>query len=70
MRADTRQARVDRKASCYAYHDSAGFGMEFRSVADAYTHLSAVDGWLIVVNDGSAGIYRPESRWDATVEIA
>jgi hypothetical protein len=70
IRADARRRRVDRKAPCYAYHQSLGFGVGFPSVAAAYDHLGAVDGWLIIVSDGSAGIYRPESRWNETVEIA
>ena len=60
---------VNRKMRCYAFHSSTGFGEEFPSVANAYDRLSDSDGWLIVVSDGSAGIYRPEAHWDAEVEI-
>jgi len=70
IRPDAKRRAVDRRARCYAYHSSLGFGAEFPSVAEAYSKLGSDDGWLIIVSDGSAGIYRPESRWDAAVEIA
>jgi hypothetical protein len=69
IRLNARRGIVDRETRCYAYHTSVGFGGEFPSVADAYGRLSTTDGWLIVVSDGSDGIYRPEARWDAEVEI-
>lgn len=51
--------------SCFAYHDSLGFGVEFVSVHAAYERLSLDDGWLILLRDASAGIHRPEApRWD------
>lgn len=69
IRPNSRRGRVDRRAPCYAYHSSVGFGAEFSAVAEACDHLSGSDGWLIVLSDGSGGIYRPEARWDAEVEI-
>ena len=69
IRPDAQRGIVNRDAHCYAFHSSVGFGAEFPSVAEAYSRLSDADGWLIVVSDGSGGIYRPESRWDATIEI-
>lgn len=49
---------------CFVFHESLGFGVEFASVREAYDKLSLEDGWLILLRDGSAGIHRPEARWD------
>ena len=49
---------------CYVFHQPLGFGMEFNSVGEAYNQLSIDDGWLILVRDASAGIFRPEAKWD------
>jgi hypothetical protein len=40
-----------------------GFGAEFSTVREAYDELSLEDSWLIVLQDASAGIHRPEARW-------
>jgi len=69
IRPDVQYRFVNRSLRCFAYHSSVGFGAEFPSVDEAYDRLSIVDGWLIVLADGSGGIYRPEARWDAEVEI-
>ena len=50
---------------CYIFEERLGFGIEAPSVRAAYDQLSIQDSWLIVVRDASAGIHRPESRWDA-----
>lgn len=47
---------------CYVYYQPLGFGAEFSSVCEAYDQLSAEDSWLILLRDGSLGIYRPEGR--------
>jgi hypothetical protein len=70
--------RVVRKAggeafwssACYVFHEPLGFGVEFASVREAYDRLAVHDGWLIIVRDGSAGIHRPEARWDDEKFIA
>ena len=49
---------------CFVFHKPLGFGIEVASVREAYDELSVEDGWLILLRDGSAGIHRPESRWD------
>ena len=49
---------------CYVFHQPLGFGVEFASVRDAYDQLSVEDGWLILLHDATAGIHRPEARWD------
>lgn len=54
---------------CYAFHESVGFGTKFPTVRDAYERLSAIDGWLIILCDGSVGIYRPEGCWDSEVQM-
>ena len=54
---------------CFAFHASCGFGKEFPTVREAMAALGREDGWLIVVSDGSAGVYRPEARWDGQVVI-
>ena len=70
IRANAKRGRVNRKVSCYVFHQATGFGVDFESVAVACDYLNPLDGWLIVASDGSAGIYRPESNSDATVEFA
>jgi hypothetical protein len=49
---------------CYAFHARLGFGAEFLTVRNAYDELALDDSWLIVLQNGSAGIHRPEARWD------
>ena len=49
---------------CFVFCVQMGFGVEFNSVRDAYEKLSVGDSWLILLHDASAGIYRPEGRWD------
>ncbi|MFN0058055.1 MAG: hypothetical protein ACKVX7_06325 [Planctomycetota bacterium] len=50
---------------CFVFHQPLGFGVEFASVREAYDQLSLKDGWLILLRDASAGIHRPEAKWDA-----
>lgn len=50
---------------CFAFHSKLGFGAAYSKLTDAYNELSRDDSWLIVMQDGTAGIHRPESRWDA-----
>ena len=52
------------KKPCYVFHSRVGFGTEFLTVRDAYDELALDDSWLIVLQDASAGIHRPEARWD------
>jgi hypothetical protein len=49
---------------CFVFHAPLGFGIGFASVREAYDRLSVEDSWLIVLCDASAGIHRPEARWD------
>lgn len=55
---------------CFAFHARVGFGAEFASVREAYDELSLEDSWLIVPQDASARIHRPEWRWDAEKLLA
>jgi hypothetical protein len=55
---------------CFVFAETQGFGVEYVSVREAYEEVSSYDGWLIVLQDGSAGIHRPEGRWDAEKMIA
>jgi hypothetical protein len=50
---------------CYIFEERLGFGIEAPSARNAYDQLSIQDSWLIILRDASAGIHRPESRWDA-----
>ena len=50
---------------CFVFHAPMGFGVEFSTVRDAYAELSTDECWLIILDDASAGIHRPEGRWDA-----
>lgn len=65
-----RDRRSFQNNPCFAFHTSCGFGASFPSFSEAYDNLSLDDGWLILGTDGSFGVYRPESRWDAEVVIA
>jgi hypothetical protein len=49
---------------CFVFDERLGFGVEFASVREAYDALSVGDSWLILLRDASAGIHRPEARWD------
>jgi hypothetical protein len=55
---------------CFVFYAPLGFGVEFASVREAYHQLSLDDSWLILLRDASAGIHRPESRWDDEKLIA
>ena len=55
---------------CFAFHSRVGFGAEFPTVRKAYDELSMDDGWLILLQDASAAIHRPEARWDDEKLIA
>jgi hypothetical protein len=55
---------------CFVFAESQGFGVEYASVREAYEEVASYDGWLIVLQDGSAGIHRPEDRWDAEKMLA
>jgi hypothetical protein len=46
------------------FYSPLGFGVEFASVREAYEKLSIEDSWFIILHDASAGIHRPEARWD------
>src|SRR4051812_4457870 len=52
------------KKPCFVFYKPMGFGVEFSAVRDAYEKLSILDSWLILLTDASAGIHRPEGRWD------
>ncbi|HEX6811002.1 MAG TPA: hypothetical protein VF384_05195 [Planctomycetota bacterium] len=50
---------------CFVFADGQGFGVAYASVREAYETVAFRDGWLILLQDGSAGIHRAEGRWDA-----
>ena len=67
IRPETVQLRTDDAVfsePCYVFEARVGFGVEAPSVREAYDRLSIQDSWLILLRDGSAGIHRPEWRWD------
>lgn len=49
---------------CFVFYSPMGFGVEFDTFRDAYEKLSVEDSWLILLTDASAGVHRPEGRWD------
>lgn len=49
---------------CFVYYEPLGFGVPFDTVRSAHEELSLADSWLVILADGSAGIHRPEARWD------
>lgn len=55
---------------CYAFHFRLGFGAGFSTVREAYDRLASEDSWLIILQDASAGIHRPEAQWDDEKLIA
>jgi hypothetical protein len=52
------------ESSCFVFHQRLGFGIEFGTVREAYDQLSVEDSWLILLQDATAGIHRPEAKWD------
>ena len=50
--------------ACFVFAETQGFGVEYSHVGEALDALALDDGWLIVTQDGTMGVYRPESRWD------
>lgn len=48
---------------CFIFHGES-FGNHYPSLKEAYDSLSLKDGWLIILENTSLGIYRPEQRWD------
>lgn len=57
------------KSACYIYYEHYGFGILVSSFSEAYDKLSHDEGWVIVAQDASFGVYRPESEWDKEVAI-
>ncbi|MGI8978873.1 MAG: hypothetical protein ACR2FY_06580 [Pirellulaceae bacterium] len=55
---------------CFVFHCTLEFGIEIASVRDAYERLAKDESWLILLQDGSAGIHRPEGHWDNEMIIA
>lgn len=55
---------------CFIFHRSREFGADAPSVQQARDELAMDDGWLILLADGTAAVFRPESRWDAECLIA
>lgn len=58
------------EAPCLIFHSAIGFGVLCASMRRALDELRSDDGWLILLDDGSAGAHRPEGRWDAEILIA
>jgi len=57
------------KKACFIYCEQYVFGMSVASFSEAYEKLSQDEGWIIVTQDASFGVYRPESEWDKEVAI-
>jgi hypothetical protein len=55
---------------CLIFERSKGFGVQRNSFREAHDELSSIDSWLIVLEDGSAGSYRPEGKFDSEILIA
>jgi hypothetical protein len=50
---------------CFVFKAPSDLGTAHKTMAEAYELLAGDDSWLIVAQDGLAGIHRPEDRWDA-----
>ena len=55
---------------CFVFHSSKDFGEPCDSVSEACDNLALDDGWLVLLQDGSAGIVRPEGRLDDEKVVA
>jgi|GEM_PF-2163829 len=60
----TRNYEPLKNRPCFVFSAPMGFGVPFNTFGEAYDKLSIEDSWLIVLTDASAGIHRPEVRWD------
>jgi hypothetical protein len=54
---------------CFVFAPPKSFGVAYDHFCDAYRSLEITDSWLIVLADGSVGVYRPEARWDDELRI-
>ena len=50
---------------CFVFKAPNDLGTVHKTMAEAYDSLASDDSWLIVAEDGLAGIHRPEDRWDS-----
>ena len=57
------------KMPCYIYFYRMGFGTPAESFSQAYEELASDDSWVIVTQDGSYGVYRPEANWDGEILV-
>lgn len=54
---------------CYIFCLGTPFGESAKTVKKAYDALALREGWLILLQDGSAAIFRPENHWDREMLI-
>lgn len=54
---------------CFVFIGPSDFGVAYDSFERAYEKLSVKDSWLIIIENGLVGVYRPENRWDSECMI-
>jgi hypothetical protein len=64
-RLTTTRGNMPMKSPCFVFKGANDLGTAHKTMAEAYDSLAGEDSWLIVAQDGLAGIHRPEDRWDA-----
>jgi hypothetical protein len=64
-RLTTTRGKMPMSSPCFVFKAPHDMGTPYKTMAEAYATLAASDSWLIVAEDGMAGIHRPENRWDA-----
>ena len=68
IRNDTINTNIndnDMNSSCFIFHRNHDFGKQVDTLRAALDSLSQEEGWIVILENGSLAIYRPEGRWDA-----
>jgi len=61
----TTRSKMPMTSACFVFKRPHDLGTEHKTMIEAYDSLAGEDSWLIISQDGLAGIHRPEARWDA-----
>ena len=64
-RLTTTRSKMPMNSPCFVFKAPNDLGTAHKTMVEAYELLAGDDSWLIVAQDGLAGIHRPEDRWDA-----
>jgi hypothetical protein len=61
----TQRTKMPMTSPCFVFKAPRDLGTPYDTMQEAYDLLSGDNSWLIIAQDGLAGIHRPEDRWDA-----